>query len=371
MLVLDLMNSNENWKEVLSNPPYNIIIKEDGEYVLLKYNQLSSDFFEPIVRECRGSIFRQENGKWICVCRAFDKFGNYGEGYTSKIKWTGARVLEKIDGSLMKLWFDKGAWHLSTNGTIDAFAAPLGDFDITFGDYFVECLSCDFESFTMTLDKDYCYMFEMVGPKNRVVIGYDTPKLYGLGQRNMKTMKEEEYSAHWGKWSNIWLPHRFALYNLDEVLKVAAALSKDEEGFVVCDEYFNRMKVKSPEYLVAAHLANNGVITRKRMMEIFLEDKQDDFLAYCPQYKEEFEKLTAEFTSLWTKMCVELHEFFEHEWRYKAMPRKDFAEIALKNKYRDYLFKWYDDKEDIVLDYLSKQRPDVLLKMIDELENKE
>jgi hypothetical protein len=118
---------------------------------------------------------------------------------------------------------------------------------------------------------------------------------------------------------------------------------------------------------MAAHLNNNGVITRKRMMEIFLEDRQDDFLAYCPQYKEEFGKLTAEFTSLWTKMCAELHEFFEHEWRYKAMPRKEFAEIALKNKYRDYLFKWYDGKEDIVLDYLSKQRPDVLLKMIDEL----
>lgn len=371
MLVLDLMNSNENWKEVLSNPPYNIIIKEDGEYILLKYNQLGSDFFESIVRECRGSIFRQENGKWICVCRAFDKFGNYGEGYVPTIEWESARVLEKIDGSLMKLWFDKGMWHLSTNGTIDAFAAPLGDFDITFGDYFVECLNCSFNEFTMMLDKDYCYMFEMIGPKNRVVIGYSEAKLYGLGKRNMKTMEEEEYDEPWGKWCNVWLPQRFALYNLDEVLKVATALTKDEEGFVVCDEYFNRMKVKSPEYLVAAHLANNGMITRKRMLEIFLEEKQDDFLAYCPQYEEEFEKLNIQFTALWREMLYGLYEFFEHELSFKSMPRKKFAEIVLKNKYKDYLFKWYDGKEDLIIDYLRKLRPDVLLKMMDELEEKE
>ena len=368
MLVLNLMNSNENWREVLSNAPYNIIIKEEDGYVLLKYNQLNSDFSNPIVRECRGSIFRQENGKWICVCRAFDKFGNYGEGYVPTIEWESARVLEKIDGSLMKLWFDKGMWHLSTNGTIDAFAAPLGDFDITFGDYFVECLNCSFNEFTMMLDEDYCYMFEMVGPKNRVVIGYSEAKLYGLGKRNMKTMEEEEYDEPCGQWCNVWLPKRYDLKNLDEVIKVAAALTKDEEGVVVNDRFFHRVKVKSPEYLMAAHLNNNGAITRKRMMEIFLENKEDDFLAYCPQYKDEFEKLVAEFAYLLKKMCEELYEFFEYEQRYKTMSRKDFAEIALKNKYKDYLFKWYDGKEDLIINYLCKQRPDVLLKMIDELE---
>ena len=107
------------------------------------------------------------------------------------------------------------------------------------------------------------------------------------------------------------------------------------------------------------------------MLEIFLEDKQDDFLAYCPQYRDEFGKLIVEFTSLWREMCEELHEFFEQEKCYKAMPRKDFAEIALKNKYKDYLFKWYDGKEDLIFGYLCKLRPDVLLKMMDELEEKE
>lgn len=69
MEVLKLMNTNPNWRDVLSAEPYNITIKEDGDYVLLKYSQIDSDFNLPIVRECRGSIF-YKNGEWKCVRRA-------------------------------------------------------------------------------------------------------------------------------------------------------------------------------------------------------------------------------------------------------------------------------------------------------------
>lgn len=367
MLVLNLMNENKNWKEVLSNAPYNIIIKEDGDYVLLKYNQLNSDFSNPIVRECRGSIFRLEDDEWICVCRAFDKFGNYGEDYVPEIDWNTAAVMEKIDGSLMKLWYDRNEWHLSTNGTINAFAAPLGDYDITFGDYFVECLTISFEDFVSMLSKDYCYMFEMVGSKNHVVINYDKAKLYGLGQRNMKTMKETVYSGPADEWVNIYLPARYNMSNMDDVLKVAAALSKDEEGFVVRDGNFNRVKVKSPEYLIAARLMNNGMVTRKRMMEILLEDKQDDFLTYCPQYKEEFKNLFTDFVTLWKDVLGDSYEVRNNTTYYLEMPRKEYAEYVSTKKYKDYLFKFRDGKELIALEYLKKFSASKLLEMIDEV----
>ena len=76
MKVLDLMNNNLDWEEILSNPPYSITIKRDGGYILLKYNQFLSDFSNPVVRECRGSIFSlRDDGLYECVCHAFDKFG--------------------------------------------------------------------------------------------------------------------------------------------------------------------------------------------------------------------------------------------------------------------------------------------------------
>ena len=362
MLVLKLMNENENWRDILSADPYNIIIKEDGEYVLLKYSQLNSDFANPIVRECRGPIFRQENGKWICVCRAFDKFGNYGEGYVPTIEWESARVLEKIDGSLMKLWCDKGMWRLSTNGNIDAFDAPLGDFNITFGDYFIECLGCDFESFTMTLNQNYCYMFEMIGPKNRVIIGYDSPKLYGLGQRNMKTMEEEEYSAHWGKWSNIWLPQRFALYNLDEVVKIAETLTRDEEGFVVNDRFFHRVKIKSPEYLMAARLHNNGIITKKRIVEMILNERVDDFLAYCPWYTKEVTKVKNNVLAL----CLDILD--EGRGLNYSLDKKAFADSIKDKKYKHFFFAKYKNSELTPIDWMKTLWMDNLMEKLEEVE---
>ena len=59
MRVLELMNREYNWKEILQEAPYFINIKEKDDYVLLKYNQIFSDFSNEIVRECRGAIFRK------------------------------------------------------------------------------------------------------------------------------------------------------------------------------------------------------------------------------------------------------------------------------------------------------------------------
>ena len=78
MRVLELMNREYNWKEILQEAPYFINIKEKDDYVLLKYNQIFSDFSNEIVRECRGAIFRKNvDGRWICVSRGFDKFMNF------------------------------------------------------------------------------------------------------------------------------------------------------------------------------------------------------------------------------------------------------------------------------------------------------
>ena len=62
MEVLDFMNTHDNWETILTQPPYCITVKRDGDYILLKYNQYGSDFSLQIVRECRGSIFyKNEN----------------------------------------------------------------------------------------------------------------------------------------------------------------------------------------------------------------------------------------------------------------------------------------------------------------------
>ena len=84
-------SAHENWEELLTQEPYNLKISEDGPYMMFKYNQLTSDFTNPMVQEARGIIFRK--GQWENpVCWAFNKFFNYGEPTAADIDWTTAFV---------------------------------------------------------------------------------------------------------------------------------------------------------------------------------------------------------------------------------------------------------------------------------------
>jgi len=113
-----ILSNPENFRELLKLPPYCIDTKEDEHTVLFKYNQIESDFNLELVRECRGIILYKKN--WMIACHPFHKFGNYGEGYAPDIDWNSAKVMEKLDGSLIKAWFNKvnSKWQWSTNGTL-------------------------------------------------------------------------------------------------------------------------------------------------------------------------------------------------------------------------------------------------------------
>ena len=116
------IRENENWKELISEKPYCIKVTEKEDLVCFKYSQIDSDFNEPLVRECRGIILEKDT--WNVVAYAFNKFFNFGESYADEIDWASARVLEKVDGSLIKIYYYNG-WRVGTNSTIDADDAKL------------------------------------------------------------------------------------------------------------------------------------------------------------------------------------------------------------------------------------------------------
>lgn len=295
---------HENWEELLQAEPYYLKIKKDGDYVIFNYDQISSDFNTKIVQEARGIIFRVD--EWENpVCWAFNKFGNYGESYAPEIDWSTAFVTEKVDGSLMKVWCDKNEWYISTNGTIDAFKAGLGNIKFeSFGDYFLDTLAiytppyvfrdC-FTEFTYQLNEDYTYMFELVGPYNRVVIPYEEPRLYFLGARNKYTGEErfctEAEKKDLGVAITFHKPVRYSLSSLDDCIRVTENFGWDQEGFVVVDANFNRVKVKSPAYVLAHFMRNNNVVTQKHIIKIILMNEVEEFLCYASDYKDELAKI--------------------------------------------------------------------------------
>lgn len=287
-----------DWQELLAQEPYCLKIKEDGPYTMFSYDQIRSNFNIKLVREARGIIFR--TGEWEQpVCWAFNKFGNYGESYAPDIDWDTAFVTEKVDGSLMKVWWD-GDWHISTNGCIDAFKAELNNVKMPdFGYYFLEALGKYYNSFgefISGLETHRTYMFELVGPYNRVVVPYDEPDLYFLGART-NSSGEEFYCSELvagalglGKFKR---PAHYSLTSLDDCIKAAELKTWDDEGFVVADAHNNRVKIKSPAYVLAHFMRNNNVITRKHIIRVILENETAEFLCYAADYKDVLEETQA------------------------------------------------------------------------------
>ena len=90
-----------DWEEKLKNDPYNIAIKHDLGCVIFNYNLFSSDFSNPIVKECRGVILYEEDFEVAAL--SFYKFFNYGQEFADDIDWSSARVLPSLIIVLLEL----------------------------------------------------------------------------------------------------------------------------------------------------------------------------------------------------------------------------------------------------------------------------
>ena len=89
----EFLNAHPNdYEEILTQKPYCLKIKHKDTRVLFKYDQVESDFHEPIVCESRGIIL--EEGTWKVLRLAFYKFFNQGESLAADIDWDSADANE-------------------------------------------------------------------------------------------------------------------------------------------------------------------------------------------------------------------------------------------------------------------------------------
>ena len=114
-------------------------------------------------------------------------------------------------------------------------------------------------------------------------------------------------------------------------------MKDDEEGYVVRDDEWHRVKVKNPTYFLAHHLANNG---RPDFLDILLNGDVKEFLNYFPQYEKDIEEMK-EIFALMNEEAEMLRERTSEFW---DCARKDFvASIAVPAPYQPFIFKCYEN----------------------------
>lgn len=326
--------------------------------VLFKYNQIESPFGEAIVRECRGIILDELNN-WEIVARPFDKFFNHGEGHAAPIDWSTAKVQEKVDGSLVTLYHYNGQWNVATSGTPDA-GGNVSDFGFTFAQLFWKTFFDNVPKIDLdTLYQGACYMFELTSPYNKVVVRHDASSLTVLGGRDLTTQKEmtaEEAAAYFPTLKAV---KGFPLTSFDEIISTFPSINPmSQEGYVVVDTNFNRVKVKSPAYVALHHLKDSLGSSIRHLVQVVLNGEIDEVVAALPEYKDELANIKVKLTSL----ISELETAYD---KIKDVPvQKDFALEAVKTRYSPALFAVRAGKSASIRAHLQKIQVDSVVSLL-------
>ena len=352
---IEFIKEHNNWKELLTKKPYCLTIKEDDNYALLKYSQIESDFNEQIVKECRGLIIDKNTLEPVAL--SFYKFFNVQEPLADEIDWSSAKVQEKVDGSKILVWFNKykKQWQVSTSGVLDAHNANVNDFGTTYYSLFEKAFELQGTSLNTMfkgLHEHFCYTFELVSPESRIVVPYNKTEVYWIGLRrtndatfdNFKEVNPDDMGESFLK-TYCKRPKEYNLSNLQDCLVATENMGFDEEGFVVVDANWNRVKIKSPAYVACHHLKENGNVNRKRVLEIVEANETDEFLGYFPEYKKYFDDIKQSLETF-NKRLEQGYKVLSYEARHHIIrsERKHFALIIMKD-FKDispFMFKLLD-----------------------------
>jgi hypothetical protein len=372
-----LRENSSYWLDKLTQDPYNLKIIEKDNLVIFKYNQISSDMSLQVVQESRGIILEKDT--WNIVCHPYHKFFNLGEPNAVDIDWDTAKAYEKIDGSLIKLYRYNDAWKTATNGTIDAQDAKL-QMPITVEDIYGKRVIEDyFDLFVYTLgvmfgydnvfemflymDEKSTHLFELATPANKVVVPHKEYKLYYLSSKVNKT-GEEYFNPD--LMERFPTPSSYTFSSSKEILQAVENFPYDDEGYVVVDKNWNRLKVKSPAYLAIHHMKGEGAITEKKMLSLILANEGDEFLTYFPEFETMYTNLKNKLADL--KLRMEFDAIALREMNRGQRSRKEIAIWANEKCILPaYIFQLLDKKVENVTDFIYSQRVEKLLEYMEKL----
>lgn len=293
------------------------------QLVQFKYNQIESDLSDPLVRQCRGIIMDSANN-WEIVARPFDKFFNFGEPGADGIDWKTARVLEKLDGTCCVLYYYEG-WQVATLGSCDA-SGKVGDHNFTFADLFWNAFQEKGYKNPDLIWDGVTFIFELMTPYNRIVIPHKELDLILLGAR-LANGCESRVNPE----SGFEMVSAFALDTLDKVVKSFEGMDPlKQEGYVVVDANYNRIKVKHPGYVRIHQMKDSFTI--KNIVNCVRNAEALEFVNYFPEYRD----LVNIIKESVFKLCQDCHDVYDIT---KDIPvQKDFAKQVEDFPYKGILF---------------------------------
>ena len=149
------------------------------------------------------------------------------EPNAKKIDWTNPiTVYDKVDGSLATLYWYGNEWNVSSSSLADA-SGPL-PCKMTFAELFWDIWNK--LGYNLPTDKTMCYMFEMLSPRNTIIVRPDREAMILHGVRKLikpyPELEPEPIAKKQG-WECI---KTFSYKNDEELLTAAKQLNPMQAG---------------------------------------------------------------------------------------------------------------------------------------------
>lgn len=340
----------------------------------LKYDQLESDMSYPEVQECRGLILERDT--WKIMSMSFKKFFNHAETHAAKIDWDTALILEKLDGTMTQVYWDwhKNVWFAATTGMAEAEGEVNNKMGTTFNELFWQTIQNYNPIFKSLLDKSLTYVFELTTPYNVVVKPHGESSVTLLTVRSNETLEELSYETvvAASKWLEVPVVKAFDLNAKDfgTLIRTFENMPWSEEGYVVVDGNFNRVKIKNPAYLAVHHL--KGKTAEHNIMTIVKANEIEEFASTFPERREELFRLKANYDALIIKLREAWNELepslpkniTASERKYYAMAVFEVAKNRNLNGFTGLFFGLQTGKVDSIDEYMRNFDDKQLYKML-------
>jgi T4 RnlA family RNA ligase len=230
---------------------------------------------------CRGLVLDAE---YRPIARPLPKFFNLSE-YQGTLPEGVPEIYEKLDGSLIILFYYQGRWEVASRGSFASDQAQMA-----------RVLLADRQADLDRLGREYTYLFEIIYPSNRIVVDY------GAAQRlvllaAVHTQTGAELALAQVDW--IDRAQTYPATTLPEWIKSideTQAELANQEGFILKWPNGFRLKYKLADY-VRLHRIITRVqakdiwecLSQNQSLEQFLDSVPDEFYNWVKDTKLELE----------------------------------------------------------------------------------
>ena len=295
--------------------------------------------WDEVTLACRGLVV---DDMGVIIARPFKKFFNLEEN--KHIPTSEFDVYEKMDGSLIIIFWYDGGWVVASRGSFTS-------------DQAIAASQIFFNELNHNFSIGITYLFEFTAPWNRIVIDYgEKEKLTLLGA--IRTEDGEE--ASWdvlkkiGDGANCDVVKKYD--GVTDFNKLKELNTPNHEGFVICFSNGDRCKIKFEDYVTLHKIITNissydiweNLKVFGKLDETLLTKVPDEFYEWVRNTESnlrlEYYKIEKEYELIYNKI-----RNMKAISRVGSIPsfshRAEFAMLAKRYKYPGILFAMYDDKD--------------------------